>query len=294
MGEPAADGPLPLTAYRVSRNPVDITTAPIRRAWMDATSERFANRCLPLLIANQAGWWLLNQETFVARWDGGDQVSSVRVKYDGVARYHDAASHFGYGIVTWRVPVLFRTPPGWNLLVRGPANLPKDGAWPLEGVVETDWAVASFTMNWKITRPDTDIEFRAGEPFAMIVPQRRGDLERFEPARAPLDAMPEQAEYRAWSESRFDFLVGREIAGADPDAPQWQRDYMAGTAPELGGPFPDHQRRLRLRAFAEEPSEDVPPPGASDGESVRCGRPPESLAPPEPPAASAPPEPPGR
>lgn len=275
MGESVDDSALPLIAYRVARNHLDITTAPIRREWMDATNERFANRCLPMLIANQGGWWLINQETFVARWDGGDNISSVHVEYEGVARHHDAASHFGYGIVTWRVPVLLRTPPGWNLLVRGPANLPKDGAWPLEGVVETDWAVASFTMNWKLTRPDVDVEFRAGEPFAMIVPQRRGDLERFEPTRALLADMPEQAGYRAWSQSRFDFLVGRELPGADPDGPQWQRDYMAGTAPEVGQ-FAEHQRRLRLQEFAAEPHEspDIAGPSDAPPEAARCGRPP--------------------
>lgn len=269
MAEHAEDGTLPLIAYRVSRNNhLDITAAPIRREWMDATSGHFANRCLPMLIANQSGWWLINAETFVARWDGGDSPAGLSIEYEGVARHYDASSHFGYGIVTWRLPVLIRTPPGWNLLVRGPANLPKDGAWPLEGVVETDWAVASFTMNWKITRPGVDVEFRAGEPFAMIVPQRRGDLELFEPARAPLDAMPEQAGYRAWMESRLDFLVARELPGADPDGPQWQRDYMAGTAPEVGR-FPDHQRRLRLREFAAEAPRTAEPPAGPF-----CGPPP--------------------
>ncbi|MEY9895442.1 hypothetical protein ABIA31_009131 [Catenulispora sp. MAP5-51] len=268
LPEGSGDDSLPLIAYRVSRTHLDITAAPIRREWMDATSERFVNRCLPLLIANQSGWWLINSETFVARWDGGDNVSSLHIEYEGVARHHEASSHFGYGIVTWRVPALIRTPPGWNLLVRGPANLPKDGAWPLEGVVETDWAVATFTMNWKLTRPDADIEFRAGEPFAMIVPQRRGDLELFEPTWVPMEAMPEESAYRAWTASRFDFLVGRELPGADPNGPQWQRDYMAGTAPE-GGRFPEHQRRLRLREFTPEPVGAAEPPPAPS-----CGRPP--------------------
>jgi hypothetical protein len=40
-----------------------------------------------------------------------------------------AISHFGSGILTWNVPYLFRTPPGYNLLVRGPANWPKDAAF---------------------------------------------------------------------------------------------------------------------------------------------------------------------
>lgn len=268
------DGPLPLVAYRVSRDHLDITPAPLRREWIDATSDRFASRCLPMLIANQAGWWLVNPETFVVRWDGSDQVSGLRIEYENVTRHHMVSSHFGYGIVTWRVPVLFRTPPGWNLLVRGPANLPKDGAWPLEGVVETDWAVASFTMNWKITRPGADVEFRAGEPFAMIVPQRRGELERFEPVKAHLSAMPDQEGYRSWYDSRLGFLVDRELARGREGVPQWQKDYMIGTAPGLGERFTGHQRRLRLQGFAAEADGSEPDDVPSQPPAVRCGRPP--------------------
>ena len=96
---------LPLTAYRVSRGHLDVVAAPVRRAWIDATSSRFASRCLPMLIANQAGWWLVNPETFVARWDGTDQVRGLTIKHEGVSRYQMVSSHFGYGILTWRVPL---------------------------------------------------------------------------------------------------------------------------------------------------------------------------------------------
>ncbi|HMZ02762.1 MAG TPA: DUF6065 family protein, partial [Burkholderiaceae bacterium] len=57
-------------------------------------------------------------------------------------------SHFGSGILTFSLPYLFRTSPGYGMLVRGPTNCAKDGAAPLDGIVETDWAPYSFTMNW--------------------------------------------------------------------------------------------------------------------------------------------------
>ena len=93
---------------------------------------------------------------------------------------------FGYGVLTWTIPYLFRTDPGWNLLARGPANLPQDGVSALEGLVETDWATATFTMNWKMTRPGLPVRFEAGEPFCQIVPQRRHELEAFRPQKASL------------------------------------------------------------------------------------------------------------
>ena len=74
-------------------------------------------------------------------------------------------SHFGEGVITWNIPFLFRTSPGYNLLVRGPSNWIKDGVQALEGIVETDWAVQTFTMDWKFTRPRRWVRFEADEPI---------------------------------------------------------------------------------------------------------------------------------
>lgn len=254
--DPQDDGPLPLTAYRAINRACPVEPAPVRRDWMDQTTAHFANRCLPMLMANQAGWWVPNPRRFTARWDGSDQPLGLHIEHDGGPPPYPASSHFGYGIVTFHIPLLIRTPPGWNLLVRGPANLPKDGASALEGLVETDWAVATFTANWKLTRPGLTVEFARGEPVCTLVPQRRGELERFEPEFAPIEAMPDQDGYRAWRESRDGFLRSmREQRREDPAKASrlWQRDYMLGTAPSGApdGRFSEHQRRLELRAFAD-------------------------------------------
>ena len=94
---------------------------------MEATDQRFANRCLPLLIANQAGWFLIGRHTVRVRWTGGRSPSSLTIEVLSGDGPCPAISHFGHGIVTWHVPYLFRTPPGYNLVVRGPANWPRDG-----------------------------------------------------------------------------------------------------------------------------------------------------------------------
>jgi hypothetical protein len=68
-----------------------------------------------------------------------------------------------------------------SLVVRGSANWPKDRACPLEGIVETDWSPATFTMNWKLTRPHWPVDFGENEAICMLVPHRRGELEGFRP-----------------------------------------------------------------------------------------------------------------
>lgn len=227
---------------------MDLVPAPASRRWMDATRDRFSNRCLPLRIANQAGWFITNDETVRAVWSGGDDPHDVRLSFDDDARPHRAASHFGHGIVTWRLPYLFRTPQGYDLLVRGPANWPKEGVSALEGMVETDWAVASFTMNWQMTSVDTPVCFPAGEPIAMVVPQRRGELEEFEPSIVDVTADPELAsEYRSWFAGRERFLQELKVPGSAASAARWQRHYLLGRTP-AGSPAPEHRRRLNLRA----------------------------------------------
>ena len=173
--------------------PLQIVKGTRWREWMNETFERFANRCLPLLMANEAGWLILNPAPFKATWDGGTGTGSLLVEYpeDTPPELRAAHSHFGHGIVTWHTSYTFRTPPDYNLLVRGPANWPKADVAALEGLVETDWSAAPFTMNWKLMRPDVPVVFEKDEPFCQIVPQRRGELESFAPEFRTLDDDPE-------------------------------------------------------------------------------------------------------
>jgi hypothetical protein len=221
---------------------------------MNTTDGGFAYRCLPMLIANQNGWLILNNFSFTATWSGLDATDAVRIEYGDGATPPLVSSHFGSGILTWNLPMIFRTSPGYNLLVRGPANSPKDAVSPLEGVVETDWASASFTMNWKITRPNTPIRFERGEPICMIVPQLRGELERFHPKCRPIECCPEiHSAHQDWSKDRKRYLALLASGQVPAGDPGWQRHYFQGrhVREDSSGGFAEHQTRLHLRPFEE-------------------------------------------
>lgn len=224
-----------------------LAAAPLERAWMEATNQRFAYRCLPLNIANQHGWFLSCPCTFEVYWYGGDALSDLEIRFDSMAD-HSVTSHFGYGVLTFSLPYLFRTPKNVNLWVKGPSNWPKDGIQALEGIVETDWASSTFTMNWKVTRPFEWIRFERGEPIAMLVPVPRGLLESLEPRIVPLSEDDEvNAKYQAWSVSRKEFLAG--LSQRDPGTVQrgWQKEYFQGRSG--GATFEGHQTRLDLKEF---------------------------------------------
>ncbi|UQA55827.1 DUF6065 family protein [Polyangium aurulentum] len=243
---------LPFIAHHVSEGtPPAIVPAPHARAWMSDTRDAFANRCLPLLIANQAGWLVLSSSAVRARWDGGDALGNLEVEHTDGEPPFLAKSHFGHGILTFTLPYLFRTPQGFNLLVRGPANHPKDGASPLEGIVETDWCTATFTMNWKLTRPGLWVTFARGEPIAMLVPQRRGELEAFAPEIRGMYDDPDVARsYAAWRESRAQFLEELPTPESPANRKGWQKHYVHGQGPD-GITAPEHQRKLALRTFLD-------------------------------------------
>jgi Family of unknown function (DUF6065) len=221
-----------LTAIEVSPPELELHPASIRRTWMDSTPEKFANRCLPMLMANQSGWYITTKNEIRATWRGQESKESLVVTGRG------AMSHFGSGILTWNIPWLFRTSPGWNLLVRGPANFIKSNAHPLEGLVETDTSHATFTMNWLLD-PHKEVIFSPGEPIAMLIPQHRGDLEEFEPDTVNIKNTDEYLKYREWTDSRNRFNADLLQPGSKAWERKWEKDYFRSA---------EHRRR-DLRPF---------------------------------------------
>jgi hypothetical protein len=244
--------PLPLVAYTLSPHPPAIVTAPSNREWMDATPKRFAYRCLPMVMANQAGWLILNRQKMVIIWNGGIEADDLKIEFIGSSQNRGAVSLFGSGILTFLIGSLFRTPPGYNLYVHGPANWPKDGICALEGIIESDWAESTFTMNWKLTRPKHPVLFDEGEPIAMVTPMARYQLERFEPELRNLAQDPElEALHREWLASRLQHNAELRIPNSKAAKKGWQRHYMRGTSIRADR-APEHQTSLALKNFTDK------------------------------------------
>ncbi len=239
-----------LKAYVIDGHTMDIRPAPLERDWMDASHERFAYRCLPLNIANTHGWEILCTGGFEAQWKGGPELPSIEIMNDPGTR-NVAVSHFGMGVLTFHIPCLFRSEPGYDLMVQGPINRPKDAIAPLAGVVETDWSPYTFTMNWKFTRSHTKVRFNKGEPICHIYPVRRGELEAIEPELTMLSAAPDVKKlHDDWTTSRKNFLAELAKPGSQAQTDKWQKLYHQGLMPDGTARAPEeHRTRLRLNPF---------------------------------------------
>lgn len=248
------EGPI-LELYRVGRH-VDIVPLPREREWIPRTTGM--TRCLPVMMANQMGWGLRNPVGFTATWTGGPGRADLAVEPIGDGGRPLAVSHFGSGIITFRVPLLVRTPQGWNTYVRGPSNVIKDGVTALEGLVETDWSVATFTQNWAMTRPGT-VEFAEGEVFCAFHPIRRDLMESVTVRVRDLASDPVlHREYTAWERSRILFKPdcgGKAYAADTPPTPSratWQKHYFQGVTPDGAVGAEDHQLSVNLAHPSEE------------------------------------------
>lgn len=238
-----------LICYPTSGEPPRLIPAPLERDWMERTDSGFAYRCLPLNIANAHGWLILNTSPFTAHWDGNAGIDAITVQPMSFDDPVLGQSHFGSGVLTFHVNALFRTEPGYDLLVTGPFNQLKDAIQPLTGIVETDWSPFTFTMNWKFTRKSTTVAFERNEPFCMIFPLQRGTIEQIKPEFRNMAADQEVREtYEAWTQSRQAFNEGLKVKGSKAEAEKWQKDYFRGTG-RYGAPPANHRTRLRVKPF---------------------------------------------
>jgi len=233
-----------------------------KREWMDATPNQHAYKCLPLLHANQHGWEILLKQGFTALWNGGPKQSDLSFSFlDPTPDGHPpVVSAFGSGIITFHIPCLFQTPPGVNIWIGGVPNQFKDGAQPLNGIVECDWYQESgFTMNWKMTRPHHPIHFTLHEAIGFFFPIPRGYAESFQPRLRSFESNPDiKKNYVHGEQRRIDFQKKLSIQQQEstiiPGTDQgraWQRHYFEGRTPD-GGKAKEHQTKLHIQPFIIE------------------------------------------
>jgi hypothetical protein len=238
-----------LDCYKIHEYAPEIVPGSQRRAWMDAFMDRHPYRCLPLTMANSSGWEILCPVGLTIEWNGGLMEDAITITGDEQwpPVKNVADSHFRRGIVTFHTGHLFRTPPGWAVWAMGPPNEPKDGIYPLSGLVETDWLPFPFTMNWQMTRPGK-VRFEKGEPFCFFTLIEDRKLEEVQPSlRLLASNAPLEQEYKVWAESRGDF--NKRLANKEDQAmkDRWQRHYMRGDNVATGDKSDTHVTKRKLK-----------------------------------------------
>lgn len=235
-----------LICYIKDRPALNIHPATVRRDWMDLTPDQFAYRCLPLNIANMHGWEIYCEETVEAIWNGESGTDAIKI----IQGHNTAISHFGSGVLTFHVSCVFRTNPGWNLLTMGTPNRPKRGIQALTGIIETDWAPYSFTMNWIFTEPHYPIKFLKDEPYCFFFPIPRGTVDEVDPLFHKMQSDPDlDQQHSTWVENRRNFINDLSDHTSAAAQQKWQRNYYRGQQVDNEAKTPGHQMKIRPKPF---------------------------------------------
>ena len=238
-----------LEAYALIPTPQKLIPAPQQRDWMDAFQDGHAYRCLPLATGNTYGWQLILPVSVQATWNGGPRGEDLTV----VCPYpYQAVSNFTRGILTFDIRYIFRTPPGYHLLVTGPSNTFKDGVAPMTAVIESDWLPYPFTFNYQFTRPG-EVTWQAGEPYAQLCVIPAGIQEEVQPVIRNLGDNPELArDLHEWTTKRVDLLARRMATQRAAGQESWAKDYFKGRYADGRDANVEHTMKVRLKPPLDE------------------------------------------
>lgn len=152
---------------KTAPNPPKINQSRIQRDWMDETYKKHAYQCLPMTAANVHGWEICMEEDLTFVWDGGNTPPRILGgEFSSSGRMQANASIVG--MISINMGWVIRTEePLWTWM-SGPPNYFKDGVVPLSATLPSWWWPDEVQMNWKLTIPNQEITFKAGEPFCFF------------------------------------------------------------------------------------------------------------------------------
>ena len=152
-----------------------------KRDWFD----KHFYKCLPLAIGNTYGFAVFLPFDLQVHWTGWSGTDALTMRSIGGELYQNTPhvgvkSHFGFGIFTISLPVIFKTPPNINLMTIAPPNYQLAGLTPMTGVVETDNLRYTFTLNIKINVINTIVTIPKNCPVVGILPVPRYFCDEFQ------------------------------------------------------------------------------------------------------------------
>ena len=188
--------------------------------------------CEALRSASSFGWYVFPPIDFTLQWDGSQVIWTYQgakawypllsAQFPGYSRVFDRAAPArlrGFappflttmaepGIIQLWTGLMVETAEDWSLLIRPPANLPRNLAFEsYEGIVETDrWFGPLFT-NLRLVKTDVPIHFNTETPLLQVQPLHRSTYA--EEVLNVFDLVGEPAEFPEHAWSRYEDTIVR-------------------------------------------------------------------------------------
>jgi hypothetical protein len=200
--------------------------APIRAdtSGLGTLPSRGFQYCEALRSATSFGWYVFPPIDFTLQWDGSQVIWTYRganawypltsAQFPGYAKVFDRAAPArlrGFappfltalvepGVVQLWTGLMVQTAENWSVLVRAPANLPRNLAFDTyEGIIETDrWFGPLFT-NLRLIKTDMPVHFSTETPLLQVQPLHRSTYAEEVSNSFRLVGAPAEFAHDAWS-----------------------------------------------------------------------------------------------
>lgn len=137
--------------------------------WADNTKTvNHARHCLPLMMANSLGYFILSPGTFMVRWNGDLHANCV-VETLETSSHYVVDDHAAFGSFTVQPGFIPRTEKeGEYIYIKGVANERNMPYSCMEAAVEAWWSPANFGLVYLLNQPG-EFLIRKGQPIAQMM-----------------------------------------------------------------------------------------------------------------------------
>ena len=187
----------------------------LRKWWeTDPKTRNHAKFCLPMLMANSYGFYILSPANITIKWDGSLD-SDVEFITDDESSHTSITNHSAKGTFTIQSQFIPRTPPGVFTLIKPVPNI-RLPFQPLEALMETWWLVANFGLVTFATQPGT-FKIYKGYPIAQMM-FVGSDIHDYELVHAGyVDQLPERDSFvqkrSEYTDRQLDYMKGLHMDG---------------------------------------------------------------------------------
>ncbi len=191
----------------------------LRKWWEeDSKTKNHARFCLPMLMANSYGFYILSPADISFYWDGS-AGSNVEFITSNESSHTGVTNHSAHGTFTIQAQIVPRTPVGVFTLIKPLPNI-RLPFQPLEGLIETWWSVANFGIVTFATRPGEYI-IKRGDPIAQMI-FIGSSIHDYELVHAGyVDELRERKEFmekrNAYTDKQLDYMKGLHMDGTKED-----------------------------------------------------------------------------
>lgn len=157
-----------ISVEKMNGSSFTIAQMPIKRDWMDETSEGHAYRCFPVTQSNVVGWSLFCNQDINFFWDGINDQTPDHIEI--IKAPEGSYGGRGQSSISLNTGLIFRTTKDVSLMTINPVNYFSNDFETMSNVITTSFYDNPLPLAIKAKAPNKNVIIKAGTPLATIIP----------------------------------------------------------------------------------------------------------------------------